>query len=167
MAEYSMSPPALTGGRSLFKLLSLGMPAFAGEGPAALAAAQHSQPRTPASIVAAHTLAGLEFTAAERQLMADGVAENLDRYQAIRALDIGADVQPAFRFDVDFPGVRVERPTAETGVRLRRRPTPERPGNLDDLAFASTAELGELIRSRRVSSLELTTMYLNRVKKYD
>jgi Asp-tRNA(Asn)/Glu-tRNA(Gln) amidotransferase A subunit family amidase len=167
MAENSTPQTALpeVGRRSFFRLLSLGAQAFVGG--ASLAAAQTPLAVSPSAIAAAETLAGLEFTEAERQQMVDGVAENLERYEAIRRLDIGPNVQPAFRFDVDPPGVRVEPSRLERGLRLHRRPTPARPARVDDLAFASTADLGELIRSRRVSSLELTTMYLNRIKKYD
>jgi Asp-tRNA(Asn)/Glu-tRNA(Gln) amidotransferase A subunit family amidase len=37
----------------------------------------------------------------------------------------------------------------------------------EDLAFLPVTELSELVRRRRVSSLELTQMYLARLKKYD
>jgi len=41
-----------------------------------------------------------------------------------------------------------------------------RPEKLDDVAFWSVRELGELIRTKQVSSVELTAMYLNRLKTY-
>jgi Asp-tRNA(Asn)/Glu-tRNA(Gln) amidotransferase A subunit family amidase len=43
---------------------------------------------------------------------------------------------------------------------------PRRPADLEDLAFASVSQLSDLIRTRTVSSVELTTMYLNRLKKF-
>src|SRR5437899_12418521 len=43
----------------------------------------------------------------------------------------------------------------------------ELPKNLEDLAFASVRELAELVRSKKVSSIGLTEMYLQRLKKYD
>jgi len=39
------------------------------------------------------------------------------------------------------------------------------PKNLEDLAFASVRELAELVRTKEVSSLALTEMYLARLKK--
>jgi len=39
--------------------------------------------------------------------------------------------------------------------------------DLDDLAFASVRELAELVRTKKVSSIALTEMYLGRLKKYD
>src|SRR6184192_1413228 len=41
------------------------------------------------------------------------------------------------------------------------------PKNLEDLAFASVRELAELVRTKKVSSVALTEMYLQRLKKYD
>src|SRR5437899_8155618 len=43
----------------------------------------------------------------------------------------------------------------------------ELPKNLEDLAFASVRELAKLVRSKKVSSIALTEMYLQRLKKYD
>jgi Asp-tRNA(Asn)/Glu-tRNA(Gln) amidotransferase A subunit family amidase len=41
------------------------------------------------------------------------------------------------------------------------------PSNRDDLAFYSVRELGELIRTKQISSIELTKFFLERLKKYD
>ena len=38
--------------------------------------------------------------------------------------------------------------------------------SVDDLAFATVPQLAELIRTRKVSSTELTNMYLARLKRY-
>src|SRR5258707_4122676 len=39
--------------------------------------------------------------------------------------------------------------------------------NFEALAFASVRELAELVRTKRVSSMDLTVMYLERLKRYD
>ena len=58
----------------------------------------------------------------------------------------------------------------ETIVRnawpLHISPTP-RPSTDAEVAFSSVATLSNLIRSRQISSLELTKIYLERLKKYD
>jgi carboxypeptidase Q len=41
------------------------------------------------------------------------------------------------------------------------------PGGLEDLAFASVTELAALVRRRLLSSVDLTRMYLARLKRYD
>ncbi len=40
-------------------------------------------------------------------------------------------------------------------------------GDSDALAFASVRELAELVKTRKVTSVALTKMYLARLKKYD
>ena len=42
----------------------------------------------------------------------------------------------------------------------------DRPKSDDDLAFMSLSELGSLIRAKKVTSVELTKLYLTRLKKY-
>jgi Asp-tRNA(Asn)/Glu-tRNA(Gln) amidotransferase A subunit family amidase len=42
----------------------------------------------------------------------------------------------------------------------------ERPADLEDLAFAPVTKLASLVRARKVTSTELTQMYLARLKKY-
>ena len=46
-------------------------------------------------------------------------------------------------------------------------PAAKRPANIEDLAFASIGELAQLLRTRKVTSLELTEMYLARLHKYN
>jgi Asp-tRNA(Asn)/Glu-tRNA(Gln) amidotransferase A subunit family amidase len=43
----------------------------------------------------------------------------------------------------------------------------ERPGSLEELAFAPVTVLSELLRRRRVTSVELTRMYLDRIRRHD
>ena len=49
---------------------------------------------------------------------------------------------------------------------MRHRPL-QRPGSDEALAFLTVAELAALIRSRQVSSTELTKLYLGRLKRFD
>jgi Asp-tRNA(Asn)/Glu-tRNA(Gln) amidotransferase A subunit family amidase len=44
---------------------------------------------------------------------------------------------------------------------------PEAPARIEDVAFATIGELRELLTNRKITSLELTKMYLNRLKRYD
>ena len=58
--------------------------------------------------------------------------------------------------------------TAREAARYSKAPaTAAAPANLEDLAFLSVMELGALVRSKRISSVALTGMYLARLKRYD
>lgn len=46
-------------------------------------------------------------------------------------------------------------------------PTPSRPGNDEDVAFLPARALGALIQARKISSLEATRLYLDRIRRFD
>ena len=46
-------------------------------------------------------------------------------------------------------------------------PVVRRPESAEELAFLSVVELSALVRSRQVSSTELTKLYLDRLKRFD
>ena len=126
---------------------------------------------TPEMIQAAEWIAGIEFTEDERALMSDGVSEALEDYDALRAVPLDNGVPPALRFDATPPGqmsVCAPPPPADLMPRrARRERTVERPTLDDDLAFMTVADLGILLRERRVSSEELTLLYLDRLERFD
>ena len=71
---------------------------------------------------------------------------------------------PAFRFD-PTPG---EPPyTGPRGTVEPPKMELAKPGTDDDLAFLPLAKLAHLVRTKQVSSVELTKLYLDRLKKYD
>jgi Asp-tRNA(Asn)/Glu-tRNA(Gln) amidotransferase A subunit family amidase len=112
----------------------------------------------------AEALAGLEFTDAERELMLDGLNENLEAYEKLRALRIPNEVHPALLFDPVLPG---RAPTVTRRPRRRtRHHDVERPLHLEEVAFWPVTKLARLIRTRQVSSVELTRMYMDRLARH-
>jgi len=121
---------------------------------------------TPDMIRQAEWIAGLEFTEEERTGTAQQVQAALKNFAAMRQIDIGYDVPPAVYFHAE--------PLAGQDVDVTRgqvRPIPQppvpRPDSNDELAFFSVAELAVLIQTRRISSVELTKVYLERLHRYD
>ncbi|HXF06189.1 MAG TPA: amidase [Blastocatellia bacterium] len=115
---------------------------------------------------AAQRLIGIELTDAQITMALPRVNQNLANYETLRQISIPLDTEPAIEFHPTRPPThRRHVPRQRTPVRLRPVSTPAFK-KLDDLAFASIAELAQLIRTRRVSSVDLTTMYLERLKKY-
>jgi len=139
-----------------------------GFGPAPASRAQDAPPASPAvgaeEIGEAQKLLGLEFDEAERELMAKGVRENLAQYESLRKIPLPNGVPPALVFHPVPPDMKFD-----TTVRpFRRSPVGEvaLPENRDDLAYYSVAQLHELIRTRRITSVELTRYFLERLRKY-
>ncbi|MFL5500282.1 MAG: amidase [Gemmatimonadaceae bacterium] len=118
------------------------------------------------TIASAEDVAGVHFDQAERELMLDGLKQQEQRIEALHKIPLANSVSPAIVFDPLPPGKKIEpaprRPMVRATVALRGRPA-----DLEDLAFLPVAELSELVRRQRVTSLELTQMYLGRLKKYD
>jgi Asp-tRNA(Asn)/Glu-tRNA(Gln) amidotransferase A subunit family amidase len=110
-------------------------------------------------------LAGIEATEEERRNMVNGANQALARYEAIRELDIPNDVSPPFHFSAVVPGIEVNK--TRRPFRLSGAPQVRRPANLEELAFLPVRHLAELIRTKKVSSLELTEMYLARLHRYN
>jgi Asp-tRNA(Asn)/Glu-tRNA(Gln) amidotransferase A subunit family amidase len=103
-----------------------------------------------------------------KQVMLDNLNEHSKGYEEIYKLHIPNSVEPALIFDPVLPGMKFE--TERKPMRISKGPgtvASGAPKNLEDLAFASVRELAELIRTKKVSSLALTEMYLGRLKKYD
>ena len=120
---------------------------------------------TPEQIAAAEALLGLSFTPAQRQQMLEIVTGRREQYQGIRAADLDNSVPMALHFKVhaaDPAPAPVPRSTP-----MSAQPSVTRPADLEEAAFYPVSQLAELIRSRQVTSLELTEMYLARLRRYD
>ncbi|HXF62534.1 MAG TPA: amidase [Caldilineaceae bacterium] len=127
-----------------------------------------SWPVTDAHIAAGGALIGLDFTEDERALMRKGVNEHLAAYGQIRGVPLPNQVMPAIRFDPRPPAPlppSPRRPLTPSPAALPPLPD-DLPANIEALAFAPVTLLAELIRTRRVTSLQLTEMYLDRLKRY-
>ncbi len=120
---------------------------------------------TKAMLREAEQLAGLEFTDAERDLMLEGVNENLETYEKLRAIAIDNSIPPAIQFNPTVPGMSFQR--ERQPIKISKIEAPAVPSNLEELAFLPVTHLSQLIKKRKISSVELTTMYLERLKRYD
>ena len=131
------------------------------------AIAQDGSPKSNveiADIRAAEKLIGLKLTEAERDSMLDGIRENADKYEDIRSVNLSNSVWPAMMFNPIPVGKSFD--SEQIPFQIDRPENVRRPANLEDVAFWSIPELAEMIRTRQVTSLELTQMYLARLKKY-
>ncbi len=120
---------------------------------------------TVATLKAAASLAGLEFTEAEYELMLSSVNQNLDRINTLHGLTIPNDVSPPFYFSPIVPGMKVNRTRAP--LQFSKQVMIKRPATLEDVAFWPVTHLAHLLKTRQVTSLELTEMYLARLHKYN
>jgi Asp-tRNA(Asn)/Glu-tRNA(Gln) amidotransferase A subunit family amidase len=120
---------------------------------------------TSEMVAAAAAVAGLEFSEPERELMLQNLNSTLGAYTALRQVVVPNDVPPALHFSAALPGRRINPAAARPGVRVQ--PDVARPAADADLAFLPVTHLAELVRTRRVTSMELTRLYLDRLRRYD
>ena len=111
-------------------------------------------------------LGGVEFTEGERTQMVATANQNLTRATAVQKFHIPNDVSPPFHISAIVPGVVIKR-VPQLPVVLSKAPAVKVPGNLEDVAFWPVRHLSELLRTKQVSSVELTKMYLERLHRYN
>ncbi len=117
-----------------------------------------------ATISSALIIAGLDFTAAEKDSMADGLRDNLKMYEGLRKQPIPNDLAYPFGFQPALGSGRTAGMQKEINWRI-----PENialPANREELAFYSIPHLASLLRAKKISSVELTRFYLARLKKW-
>jgi len=123
---------------------------------------------TPNMIDQAAVIADVPIPADDRQMMLSTLEDQAKGYDEIYQLHIPNSVAPALNFDPVLPSTSFE--TEKRPLRMSAAPAIAAhgvPRNLEDVCFASARELGELVRTRKVSSVALTEMYLERLKRYD
>ncbi|HJP60341.1 MAG TPA: amidase [Gemmatimonadaceae bacterium] len=118
------------------------------------------------TIASAEEVAGLHFDQQERELMLDGLKQQEQRIEALHKISLANSVSPAIKFDPLPPGKKVAPPSRRPMVRSRAT-SQAIPSDLEALAFLPVTELSDLMRRQRVTSMQLTQMYLARLKKYD
>src|SRR5580704_6645606 len=109
-------------------------------------------------------LSGLTFPEEDQRALLQAANQNLTRYEELRNVHIPNDVAPPFYFSPLTPGMKVN--------RLRQpfhfsSPRVKRPANLEDVAFWPVTQLSQLIKTRQVTSVELTQMYLARLHRHN
>lgn len=117
----------------------------------------------------AAAVAGQSFTDQQLDQLMNGVNQHLAEYEALHKIELDNSVAPPFYFNPMVPGI-----TPEMKIDRTKRPfqmsAPERiirPQNLEDVAFWPVTKLAELVRSKQVRSVELTEIYISRIKRHN
>jgi hypothetical protein len=114
-------------------------------------------------VTGALKLSGIELSEEDRKAMVEPAISQLERVRELRAFHIPNDVSPPYHFSPVVPGMRVDR--AKQPWVMSKAPAVKRPANLEDVAFWPLRHLAELVRTKQVTSTELTRMYLARLHR--
>ncbi len=127
-------------------------------------AADPSGPLGTDALQAAGQAAGLEFSPEELRQMSAGVNDRMKALAALHGRAWPNALAPALVFEPRPPGFRF--PVARDRFVWDPPRGLRRPANADDLAFLSVAELASLLRSRQLTSEELTVLCLSRLRRF-
>lgn len=110
-------------------------------------------------------VAGLEFADDEIERMLEGIRANVAGFAVRRSVKIDQSVPPPLYFNPAVPGQQFD--TTQGPVVLGRREPVTRPARIEDIAFWPLTDLAKLIETRQLTSVELTEMYLDRIRRFD
>jgi Asp-tRNA(Asn)/Glu-tRNA(Gln) amidotransferase A subunit family amidase len=119
---------------------------------------------TRETVAEAGKLMGLDFSDSKLDMMLSGLKNQLSDFEAMRKFPLSNSVPPAMQFNPIPVGMKID--TKQKKFKLSPAGKVRLPENIDELAFYSVRQLGELIRTRQVTSEKLTRFYLERLKKY-
>lgn len=131
-----------------------------------LGAAEGELPFSKNDIAGAEKLIAVEFNDAERDSMQSDLADYRKGYEGLRGLEIANAVPPALVFDPTVAMVHRPDERAKSELRVSKPSQKKRPANLEDVAYWSVRDLAELVRTKQVTSTELTRMYIDRLKRF-
>lgn len=112
----------------------------------------------------AEKVVGIEFTPEERELMLEKVREQVADYRELEEVAVPNHTPLALQFDPVVPGT--ELPTEEKPFRRSAVSVGAAPPDPEELAFEPVTRLAEYLREGKVSSVELTRMYLDRLERH-
>ena len=124
-----------------------------------------NQPITVEIVKQAEKIMGLEFTSAEADSMLIELTDTRKNFENIRKVELKNEVSPALLFN-PLP-VCFEFEKGQSSFKASDSKSVKMPHDKNDLAFYNVRQLAELIHTKKISSVELTKFYLERLKKYD
>jgi Asp-tRNA(Asn)/Glu-tRNA(Gln) amidotransferase A subunit family amidase len=164
--DQDLEPDCLPTRRQLFQLL-----AGLGIGSAVFQRALAAQGAKAGTVTAdmiqqAEWIAGLSLTENDLKALVRDLGRALNNFTVLRAVKLANSVPPALAFH-PAPWLPPATDASRGTVTPLDQAAPQRPVAGDDLAFLPITALAALVRTRQVSSTELTRLYLDRLRKYD
>jgi len=107
----------------------------------------------------------LDFTLTERDSMLSGLNDNKDIYNAMHRISVPNRQPFPFAFQPNIQGTSI--PQKQEIVSWVIPANISLPSKQSDLAFYSILQLASLLKNRKITSVELTRYFLDRLKKFN
>lgn len=122
------------------------------------------RPISKADLLSSAKLMDLQFTGPEIDSLFNDVLDNVANYKAMHTLSLNNSTPLSLWHSAILPGMKfnkVQKPILwDVAVNVKL------PADKNELAFYSVEQLASLIKNKKISSLELTTFFIERIKKY-
>ena len=119
---------------------------------------------TKSDLISAAKLFDLSFTQKEIDTMYDGVKENLGNYKLMHKLSLNINVPLSLWQNPVLPGMKFAEKQEPINWNIPNNVS--LPKDKNELAYYSVLQLASLIKNKKISSVELTTYFIDRLKKY-
>ncbi|ALJ01396.1 amidase [Rufibacter tibetensis] len=116
-------------------------------------------------VQSAQKLLGLDFKPSQLDTALTELTDLRQSYIRLREAKLENSVPPALQFNPIPVGFTFERERERFKASELKKV--DLPANREDIAYLTVRELAELVRTKKISSVELTTFFLARLKKYD
>ncbi len=117
-----------------------------------------------ADIMAGARIMALQFKPAEVDSMYQGVRSTTAEVAKMQKQSLSNSVAPSFAHSALLPGTKVD--TKQLPVTWNIPSNVSMPSNKNELAFYNLLQLASLIKNKKISSVDLTRFYIDRLKKY-
>jgi len=115
-------------------------------------------------IVSAAKLFDLQYNNKEVDTMYLGIKDNLKVYKDMHQTSLNNGLPMSLWQSPVVPGMQIE--TKQHAIKWKFNKNTKSPINKSELAFYSVAELSILIKTKQISSVELTQFFIDRIKQY-
>ena len=116
------------------------------------------------TLKSAEKVANIRLNNNERKDILERVKSNTETYNNFREQQLSYYSYPSMVFNPVPPGFKFnykKKPVVFSEVKTQR------PENIEDIAYYSIIQLADLIKTQQVTSLDLTKLYLSRLKRYN
>ncbi len=115
-------------------------------------------------LISASKLFDLSFTQKEIDTMYDAVKENAENYKLMHKLSLNNAVPLSLWQSPVLPGMKFSEKQEPINWNISNNIS--LPKDKNELAYYSVAQLASLIKNKKISSVELTKFFIDRLKKY-
>ena len=115
---------------------------------------------TKIDVNASAKLADLNFSEKELEMMLPDLKENIMDFRKMHSLSLDNSVGMSIAQRLTTPTEKQEK------IKWKYNKKISMPFNKNEIAFYSIQQLGSLLRNKSITSVELTTFFIERIKKY-